>query len=377
MSLRNAASGSGPTSAEGLRPDPKATNLLLVRPRSRSAVVVLATVLAVLWMSAVDARDKIDVVTLLNGDQITGELKDLNLGVLTVSTDHVGTVSIEWVAVASIESTQFFDVILSDGKQMSGTFEPGAADGMLELTDGDGDATTLEVGRVARVTQLGRTQWKRWRGNVSVGASFTSSNSQRDVTLDAEATYRDPRFRLRNTLTGSISDVDEGTRNSWGTFASNYQQYLKKRWFWYALLQFDRNEGLDLDLRTTTSVGGGRYLVSTARSQLYTSLGLAAVKEVYSTTDDDGGWSTELDLTGDYQLYIFEGRDTTVGLSLSILPSLSVSNRYRIAYSAALQRKLVSNFTVSLNLNGSYDSKPPQGSLASDTSLSLNLGWSN
>ena len=39
---------------------------------------------------------KTDIVTLVNGDTLTCEIKLLDRGRLQVSTDHLGTVNIEW-----------------------------------------------------------------------------------------------------------------------------------------------------------------------------------------------------------------------------------------------------------------------------------------
>ena len=45
---------------------------------------------------------KTDVVTLLNGDKITGEVKYLRVGILTYKTDNMETVSIQWNKIKSI-----------------------------------------------------------------------------------------------------------------------------------------------------------------------------------------------------------------------------------------------------------------------------------
>lgn len=347
----------------------------IVRGFFRLAALVGVMACAALTGSVAEAREKIDVVTLKNGDQITGEIKSLDTGILTVSTDHLGTVSVEWISVASIETTQLFEVVESNGDQKAGTFGPGPVGGELTLSGSEGGEEILPCDRIVRISQLGRTLWKRWKGSISLGASFTTANNQRDLSLDAEAIYQNQRFRLRNTISGSISDRDDASRTSWGTLASNYQRYLSNRWFWYSQLQFDRNEELDLELRTTISGGGGRYLVVTPRSQFYTSVGLSALREVY-TPEESGDWSSELALTGEYELFLFQGRETRLTTSLSVLPSLSVSGRYRIEYSASFNRKLIRDFTISFNLNGSYDSAPPENSKSSDTSFTINLGWS-
>jgi hypothetical protein len=42
---------------------------------------------------------KTDVVTMANGDRVTCEIKTLDRGMLEVSTDSWGTISIEWEEV--------------------------------------------------------------------------------------------------------------------------------------------------------------------------------------------------------------------------------------------------------------------------------------
>ena len=342
---------------------------------ARTVALVGLAGMVLLAAPGVDARDKIDVIMLRTGDRITGEINNLGLGILTVNTDHIGTVSVEWVAVASIESKQLFEVFDVDGRQVVGTIDPGSVSGELAITGPEGGTAIVQCDRIARINQLGRTHWQRWRGNVSLGASLTSANNQRDLSLDASTTYQTKHFRLRNTLSGAISDRDDATRTSWGTFVTNYQRQLSGRWFWYSQLQFDRNEELDLELRSTISGGGGRYLLMNDRSQLFASVGVSALKEVYAPANE-GDWSTELALSGDYELFLFQGRETSLTSSLSWLPSLSVSGRYRVEYAVSFNRKLVRDFTVSLNLSGNYDSMPPEGSKASDTSFRISMGWS-
>ena len=51
-----------------------------------------------------------------NGDRITCEVKGLEGGVLTVNLDYVdGTLSIDWLKVARLESSYLFLVTLQDG----------------------------------------------------------------------------------------------------------------------------------------------------------------------------------------------------------------------------------------------------------------------
>ena len=61
-------------------------------------------VLVCLMSAGIVHAAKTDIVRLVNGDEITGELKSLDFGVLMYSTDSMGTVKIDWEDVAAITS---------------------------------------------------------------------------------------------------------------------------------------------------------------------------------------------------------------------------------------------------------------------------------
>ena len=66
----------------------------------RAVGVALAIVIS--SSAAVWGQGRTDVVTLLNGDRITGEIVELNRGRLELKTDDAGTIEIEWDNIARI-----------------------------------------------------------------------------------------------------------------------------------------------------------------------------------------------------------------------------------------------------------------------------------
>lgn len=321
------------------------------------------------------ARDKVDVVTLSNGDRVTGEIKKLSVGILEVSTDHMGTLSIEWVAVRSVESEQLFELEESGGEKFFGSLRPGAEVGELEVLGLAGAAYVLNHESVVRLAQQERRMVDRWSGYVDLGVSLASANQQQDFTLDAETTYQTRKTRVQTSISGSLSDREDVDQTSRADLSSVYQRDLGRRWFWYTGLALSRNEELALDLRTTVGGGGGRYVWQTNRAQWSLFSGLSGVKEEYADTTG-GEWSMELVLASDYQLYLFAGRETTLTANLAVMPSLTVGGRYRVELSASFRRKLVRDFTISFSLNESYDSVPPEDAESSDTRFKTTLGWS-
>ena len=60
---------------------------------------------------------KSDVVTLINGNAVTGEIESLEFGVLKYSTDSMGTLTIDWEDIVSVTSDRHMQVELTDGRR--------------------------------------------------------------------------------------------------------------------------------------------------------------------------------------------------------------------------------------------------------------------
>src|SRR5215208_167747 len=88
-------------------------------PMNTRATILSAVVLAAAPLAA---RPKVDTIVMTNGDRITGEIKGLDGGVLRVDLDYVdGTMALQWMKVARVESPQLFIVQTQDGSSYTGT----------------------------------------------------------------------------------------------------------------------------------------------------------------------------------------------------------------------------------------------------------------
>ena len=80
-----------------------------------------ALVLLLLLADSAAGATKTDIVELLNGDRITCEFRKLERGKLTVKTDGIGTIAIEWDDVARVTSAASYDVELESGQRFFGS----------------------------------------------------------------------------------------------------------------------------------------------------------------------------------------------------------------------------------------------------------------
>ena len=85
-------------------------------------------VLLTLSVAGASGRQKTDIATLANGNEVTCEVLSLNRGVLKAKTDSLSTVSIRWEDVKRIRSSFIFEIILSGSSApLFGELTPDAA----------------------------------------------------------------------------------------------------------------------------------------------------------------------------------------------------------------------------------------------------------
>ncbi len=341
--------------------------------RSLRIAEVLLCCAVILAVGPAASREKTDQIWLKNGTFIIGEIKNLQAGMLSVGTDNMGTISIEWIAVASLKTDQYFTVTMTDGAILTGSFVPVDEDGKVIVRGvmGEDEIALIDV---AAIMELEGTFRDRWGGYVDLGLNYASANNQQDLTLASMVRYTTSRYRWMVSLDATYSDRDDAERTSRENFTTSYQHSVGRRRFWMASIELVRNEELDLDLRTAFRGVHGWFLVLTPRAALALGAGGAVNRERYS--GEEGEWNAEALLTGEYDLFLFEGRETTLVAGLQIYPSLTTGGRYRLEFSLSLRRKMVHDLTFSIGLDESYDSDPPrEGTETSDLRVRTTLGW--
>jgi len=334
--------------------------------------LVMAAAVITLGVGQVVARDKVDVLTLSNGDRVTGEIKQLNLGELQLKTHLMDTVEIDWIGVTSIASPQLFEVVDSAGAKHFGPISPGKEDATLLVSSEEGDVT-LAHDQVVNIAQLERKLLHRWTGHVNLGFNITAANTATNLTLDAATSYRSEKASWSGSLQSTLSDRDDADSTARAVLGTSYEKTIRGNTFWISFAQLENNQELDLDLRATLGAGVGRFLARGVRSELSVIAAPAGNREKYAG-QESGDWTAELIVMGRYDLFLFGGHDTRLSTSFGILPSLSSWGRYRIELNSSFSRKITSDLNISISLYDSYDSDPPSDSTSNDWGVTTSLG---
>src|SRR5262245_50272233 len=123
------------------------------------------TALLILSMSAAaNGQGRTDVVTLRNGDRITGEVVALDRGRLEFKTDDAGTLYLEWDKLLSVVASRQVEVATADGQRFVGTLQLSTAQSIAIA--GPGDTVTLSMADVTQINAVGRSFWGRIKFSI-------------------------------------------------------------------------------------------------------------------------------------------------------------------------------------------------------------------
>ncbi len=343
-----------------------------MKPRDRAPRGALLA-LALLAPGAPLLGQKTDVITLLNGDRVTGEIKTYGSGRLTVDTSHSSWIKVKWSLITSIMSDKEFDVETIDGLHHYGRLAPSDPPGRLAIVSGP-QTITIGFFDVFNLTPIYQSFWKRWEGSLDLGFNYTQSSNLVQFNFDFDGTYRMRESQLVTELTSFFSRQEGATAVERGAFELRYDRFLGPRWILEGGIGFDRNTQLGLDLRETLGVGAGRFLFQTNQAWLVVFAGLTANHEI--PVEGSSTNSAEAQIGGRYSYFMYDFPKLTLGADLTVYPSITISGRVRLEAALSVKREIVSDFYLSLSIFDSFDSRDPTTlQPKNDWGPTISIGW--
>ena len=341
--------------------------------RCTLGVVMLAGAFTV--SAGATTRQKTDVVTMQDGSVLYGETKEMTLGKLSLSTHYASTVKIQWAHVEFLESTYSFQVESQSGVKYFGTLEKSSTARGLVVKQVSG-SIMLDMSEVVAITPIRKTFWTRIDGNLNLGFTYAKAGNVFQLTLDWTATYRS----RKNALTASANVIFNQTGGETATqrqdYSLGYARLLSGRWFGAGRVAFQQNQELGVALRQLIFAGPGVHLIQTNHDFVSIAAGLDINNEL-GTDTDSYRQSLEALINLAYNLFQYGSPKTNVSASVSLFPSLTISDRLRTDFDASFSRDVVHNLNAALSGYYSYDSDPPAADASNnDWSIVVSVGWS-
>ena len=317
---------------------------------------------------------KTDVVTLVNGDKVTGEVKQLSQGLLQYKTDSMSTVSIEWVDVVRLASALTFQVEVKNGDFYYGSLLDVDEERVLRVGIGEFQID-LPLTEVINISRIKHGFWQTLDGSLSLGFQATKATEVVQLSLmgNVEQLTRKNRNYVNLRLAISSTAKQPTTKNNNLGFSRDW--LLGHRYAVGGSIQFQQNDELGIDFRTLLGVNGTRAMIQAMRQRLYLSAGVTYNRENVS----DGGIKTsgEAMLNFDWSIFKYKSPKTDFYFKWFVYPSLTTRGRVRSQIDTNVRQELVKDFFLNFTGVYSYDSDPPNEEAGTeDYAITAGLGWS-
>jgi len=318
---------------------------------------------------------KTDVVILINGNAVTGEVKSLEFGSLSYSTDSMGTVSIDWEDIVSVTSQQDLQIELADGTRYFGKMFPADDSHFVRVVTASKELV-VESSRIVRITPIETSQrfLERLDGSFSFGIQTQKSSEVTTSNLSADVSYRTRTYLVGTRLNSSVTDQPSEPTKARQSSSFNYQRFRSNRWFTDWFTGWEKNDELGIGARVSAGGALGRYITQTNKSQFSLSAGVQGARTSYIGVDES---TTEAE--GKIEIRYLRRNlapETSFRFTTTIYPLLEDFSQYRAESDLSLRREIFDDLFLEVGVGYSYISTPPTDAEKSDYTATTSLGYS-
>jgi hypothetical protein len=322
--------------------------------KNRAPYFLLIT-LCCLWVLPASAAPKTDTVFFKNGDKLTGEVKSLKRGRLSLNTDATGTITIEWDKIAGVISSQAIQVETASGIRYFGNLTSSKENPSV-IVETENGPQTLDPERVIIMSPIEGGGIHALDIDMSLGYNFAKAGGIESgnfgLNMDYRSLIRIESFNFSTTL--SDSDGQESSQRA--TLGLQHTRLWRNRWFSYGTLTFDKNDELNLNLRTSLGGGAGRFLIQNNSMLWSLEAGLQGSREDLTTAEESVD-SVEALFTVKWDWFLFQNPELDWASTVQIIPSLTESGRVRGEVDTGLKWEIIGDLNWGFSFYGTFDNQ--------------------
>lgn len=348
---------------------------------------------AVVSLLLLAAACQADVVTLKNGDRVTGTLVTAKGGNLELKSDILGDLTIPMAQVTSFSATKPAVVVMKGKEPLQGKLELDSS-GNWKVTTSSGPQTVKAASadlvmpaESYQSLEKAASPWQDWKGSASLGYSIqrgdqsTSSFAtnvtavrERPETPIFERHWRTD-FTLTTLLSGATQTSTTGTTETVNsrTVSTNLREdyVFTPTNFVFGFAQFDHVGAQGLYLRQTYGGGYGHDLIKTSRTEFSLLGGLAYVHEKFF----DGSFDSSPQALAGEKLGMQITKRIRLDHDLNFYPDLSNGGQYRFDTATTLSAKLSGKFSLNTGIIDLYLSNPASGGKKNNVNFTTGIGY--
>jgi putative salt-induced outer membrane protein YdiY len=310
-----------------------------------------------------------DKVLLKNGDQLRGTVKNVKGGVLTLMTDYSEPVKIKTSEISKISTDEPIEMHLNTGEILKGSLKP-AGEGEVKVEPSSGrQSAVIAWDLVKSINPPPNT----WHGNISLGASQLSGNTDRTAVNAAvvlERKFDGDRFFLRARHNYAEENDSVTNRNTFG--AIKFEHFFTKKFFGYLGVELLNDSFKDLNLRASVGPGVGYQIWDDDRKALSVEAGVSYFIEDRKTGEDVKFVTGRVG--ANLQYHIVDALVFTD--NLLFYPSIEQTSDYSLRNEATLSTDIYAGWELRFSNILEYDNQPSPGIQTTDLQWILSLGYS-
>ena len=336
-----------------------------------------------------------DVVTLKNGDRVTGTLVNIKGGTLQLKSDVLGNLSIPMDKVANYTLDKPVALITKGKVPVEGTAEL-TPSGDWQV-NANGHTQTIKAADVDTVMPADAYQslvatnprfWQAFKGTASLGISIQRGNQDTSTYTTTINAVRErpttPIFEAHTrtnvgimALLSHASETDSNGNNSSSitshTLSGNLREdvLFTPTLFVFGLAQADHISTEGLYLRQTYGGGFGKDVIKNKRTTFSLIGGMTFQHEKFFNGSSDS--------SGDGLLGETLGEQFTKRIrldhSLTFYPNFSNLGEYRFDTATAFSLKLSTKLSLNTGIIDLFLSNPPPGNQRNNLTFSTGIGY--
>ncbi len=329
---------------------------------TRSSVL---NVVCVLILSATVVADKI---VLVNGDQLTGVIKETAEGKVVIKTELAGEVKISLANIQTMSTDQPLELHLKDGTVVNQPLQASEA-GTVKVAD---QPERIQLNEVAKINP----EKPRWKGDLAAGVTYTSGNTSnesyafsgnlRKRTEKDRTTYAADAVRRKEKGSGGKKEVTE----DWWRAGGKYDYFLSKKCYVFGQGRYETDKIADLDQRIIAGGGTGYQWIETDRTEFSTEIGASWIDEEYA----DGTRDDKISAQAGYRLTHQFNETFSFIHNFNYFPSTEQVSDYYLTTFGELRAKINSHLFTNFKVLFDYDATPAAGKGSTDTKYIFGAG---
>ncbi|MCB1018789.1 MAG: DUF481 domain-containing protein [Bryobacterales bacterium] len=333
-----------------------------------------------------------DVITLKNGDRLTGSVISSDAKVLKMKTEFVGEIEIQWEAITSIDSPEKLYVTSEDGQTLVGpvktdqeklsvaTAESGVVEAPLATVAAvrNQEAYDAHEAEIERLRNPKLTDF--WRGFFDSGLAMTAGNATTTTFSNAAGAVRETQrdkvnlyftsvYAKAETLNSATNETLTSTTANATRGGSRYEVNVNDKTFVFGFVDLEFDEFQALDLRNVIGGGVGRHIIKNERTTFDLFGGASFNNEFFQ--NDIRRKSAEV-VVGETLSYQVNGR-TSLTERFAIYPNMSEVGEARMQFDTSLTTDIFKWLGWNLTFSDRFLSNPVPGRQKNDVLLTTGV----